>query len=273
MQVQLSRGKDTSTKSSRELGQFKVNRVIAYTMLALGVIALTASAFYASSILAFIGLGLTFWGALLLYITPTRYVKLDLLNAIAPSTLANIEKMLTSSKLNGKGIYLPPKYLRDFESSLVFIPSKNNKILPRPEQIDEEKLYSKNPDGLFLTPPGLALSKLFEKELGTSFTKTDLNYIQNNLPKLLIEEMEIAENVEVEVKDDLITIEITNHIFNEICKETRKLQKTHESIGCPLCSAIACALAKATGKPITIEKEEQSPDGKTTKIQYRILEE
>ena len=256
---------------------FKVNfrfstRIVATSLLILGLIALASSAFYNSSILAFIGLGLTFWGALLFYITPTKYVKMELLNAVAPSTLANIEKILSSSKLNDKGIYLPPKYLRDFESSLVFIPSKNNKTLPKPEEIDEERLFSKNPDGLLLTPPGLALSKLFEKELGTSFTRTDINYIQNNLPKLLIEEMEIAENVEVEVKDDLITIEITNHIFNEICKETRKLQKTHEAIGCPLSSAIACALAKATGKPITIEKEE-SPDGKTTKIQYRILEE
>ena len=247
--------------------------MVASTILILGLISLAASAFYASSILAFIGLGLTFWGALLLYITPTRYVKLDLLNAIAPSTLANIERMLTSSKLNEKGIYLPPKYLKDFESSLIFIPSKANQTLPRPEEIDEEKLYSKNPEGIFLTPPGIALSKLFEKELGTSFTKTDLNYIQNNLPKLLIEEMEIAENVEVEIKDNLITVEIANHIFSEICEETRKLPKTHEAIGCTLSSAIACALAKATGKPIVIENEELSEDGKTTKIQYRILED
>ena len=265
----------TNNKKTKE---FKINirfstRTVASTILILGLVSLAASAFYSSSILAFIGLGLTFWGALLLYITPTRYVKLDLLNAIAPSTLANIEKMLTSSKLNEKGIYLPPKYLKDFESSLIFIPSKANQTLPKPEEIDEEKFYSKNPRGIFLSPPGLALSKLFEKELGTSFTKTDLNYIQNNLPKLLIEDTEIAENVEVEIKDNLITIEITNHIFNEICQETRKLTKTHESIGCPLCSAIACALAKATGNPIIIEKEELSEDGKTTKIQYRILEE
>jgi uncharacterized protein YuzE len=109
--------------------------------------------------------------------------------------------------------------------------------------------------------------------LGTSFTRTDLNYIQNKLPKLLIEDMEIAENVEVGIKEDLITVEITNHVFSEICQETRKLSKTHEAVGCPLSSAIACALAKATGKPITILKEEQSPDGKTTKIQYSVLEE
>jgi predicted transcriptional regulator/uncharacterized protein YuzE len=264
---------DPTITSTKKFEQFEINKIIAYIMLAVGVVSLASSAFYASSILAFIGLGLAFWGALLLYITPTRYVKLDLLNAIAPSTLVNIEKMLTSSKLNGKGIYLPPKYLKDFESSLIFIPSKANQTLPKPEEIDEEKLYSENPEGLFITPPGLALSKLFEKELGTSFTKTDVNYIQNNLPKLLIEDMEIAENVEVEVKEDLITVEITKHIFSEICEEIRKLPKTHETIGCILSSAIACALAKATGKPITIEKEELSEDGKTTKIQYRILED
>jgi uncharacterized protein YuzE len=247
--------------------------MVAYTILILGLVSLAASAFYASSILAFIGLGLTFWGALLLYITPSRHVKLELLNATASPALANIEKVIAGMTLSGKGIYLPPKYLKDFESSLIFIPSKYNQTLPKPEEIDEEKLYSKNTRGMFLTPPGLALSRLFEKELGTSFTKTDLNYIQNNLPKLLIEDMEIAENVEVKTENNIITVEITNHIFNEICQETRKLTKTHETIGCPLCSAIACALAKATGKPVTIEKEELSEDGKTTKIQYRILEE
>ncbi len=79
--------------------------------------------------------------------------------------------MLTSSKLNEKGIYLPPKYLKDFKSSLIFIPSKANQTLPKQEEIDEEKLYSKKQGRISFTPPGLAPSKLFEKELGTSFTK------------------------------------------------------------------------------------------------------
>jgi len=266
---------NTSTikAKTKKLGQFKINKIIAYIMLTLGIISLAASASYASSILAFIGLGLSFWGALLLYITPSRHVKLELLNATTTPALANIEKVIANMELNGKGIYLSPKYLKDFESSLIFIPSKADQTLPKPEEINEEKLYLKNPKGIFLTPPGLALSKLFEKELGTSFTKTDLNYVQNNLPKLLIEDAEIAENVEVKTENNTITIEITNHVFNEICRETRKLQKIRESIGCPLCSAIACALAKATGKPITIEKEEQSQEGKTTKIQYNVLED
>jgi hypothetical protein len=254
------------------LGHFNVNKAIACTMLILGLASLSVSALYVSSILTFIGLGLTFWGALLLYVAPSKHVQLELLNATTTSTLSNIEKIITDSKTSGKGIYMPPKYLKDFESSLIFIPSKATQPLPKPEEVEEGKLYSKNPNGLFLTPPGLALSKLFERELGTSFTKTDLNIIREKLPKLLIEDTEIAENVKIKTENNTTSIEISNHIFNQICQETRRL-KLHESIGCPLCSAIACALAKATGKPITIEKEEQSQDGKTTRIEYCVHEE
>jgi len=251
--------------------QFKIIRIIAFATLILGLISLAASAFYASSILVFIGLGLTFWGAILLYITPTKHVKLELLNATARSTIANIEKLIANTQSSGKGIYLPPKYLEDPESSLIFIPAEADQTLPKPEEIAEEKLYSEKPKGMFLMPPGLALSKMWEKTFGTSLTRTDLNYLQYNLPKLFIKTLKIAKDIDVKKESNTVTIAITKHVFNEICQETRKHQKTHESIGCPLCSALACALAKATGKPVTIEKEEQ--DGETTRIQYRIMED
>ena len=252
--------------------QFKTNKIIAYAMLVVGLASVAASVFVASFILAFIGIALTFWGALLLYIAPSKHVPLELLNATAAANLANIEKILANADLKGKGVYLPPKLLKNFESSLTFIPSTANQTLPTSEEVDEEKLYSKNPKGIFLTPPGLALSKLFEKQLGTSFTRTDLHFIQEKLPKLLIEDMEIAEDTQVKTEDSTVIIEITNHIFKELCEETKKMQRTHMSVGCPLSSALACALAKATGKPVTIEKEEQSEDGKTTTIQYHMLE-
>jgi adenine/guanine phosphoribosyltransferase-like PRPP-binding protein len=63
-----------------------------------------------------------------------------------------------------------------------------------------------------------------------------------------------------------------NHVFEDLCEETRKLKRTHETVGCPLSSALACVLAKATGKPVTIEKEEKLPD-ETTQIQYTVLED
>lgn len=252
----------------RKIGQ---TRLASLFLLALGIFALAFSIVYASSVLAFIGLGLILWGALLLYITPSKHVSLELLNAMATPYLTNIEKIMNAYDLEEKGVYLPPKYLENSESILVFIPSKGDQTLPKLEEVDEEKLHPENPNGVLLSPPGIALSKLFEKTLGTSFTRTDLNYIQNNLPKLLIEEMEIAENVDLKTENNTITMETTNYIFEKICQEARKLRKTHRALGCPLSSAIACAIAKATGKPVIIESNDLSADGRTSKINYRVL--
>jgi hypothetical protein len=105
------------------------------------------------------------------------------------------------------------------------------------------------------------------------FTAISLADLQVKLPNLLVEELEIAEDAEIDAQLDTVTVKLNEHIFSQLCEETRRLKITHESIGCPLSSAIACALAKATGKPVTIEKEEQTQNGKTTEIQYRILED
>ncbi|MCJ7719716.1 hypothetical protein MUO69_07290 [Candidatus Bathyarchaeota archaeon] len=258
-------------KRTRTTKQFNINKPIALGMLTLGLAFLVLSVLYSSNTPAFVGLGLTFWGALLLYVTPTKQVKLELLNATLAPALANTEKMLANLKPCGKGIYLPPKYLTHaLESSIMFIPTKEEQRLPEPEKIDAEKLHSQNPNGIFLTPQGAALSRLFEKELGTSFITVDLEYLQKKLPKLLIENLEIAENIEIKAEDNTITVEITEDVFNNIETE---LSKTRGTMGSILSSAIACALARATGEPIVIEKEELSQDGKTTEIQYRLMEE
>lgn len=246
-------------------------RTIRFIILPLGLLALAASAFNNSYVLAFIGLGLTFWGSLLLYMSRSKYVKLEILNAAVSSALVNLEKMLANAGSSEKGVYLPPKNLRDYTSSLVFVPSKPSKPLPKQEETSIETLNSKNPEGLFLAPPGLALSKLFEKKLQKPFTEIDLDYLQRDLPRLF-DELEITKAMFIKVEGSIVTVELKNHIFEDVCQETRKLKRTHETVGCHLSSAIACALAKSTGKPIIIEKETQDQK-ETTIIQYRILEE
>jgi hypothetical protein len=248
-------------------------QLVVYALLAVGVTLVVISAFYTSSFLAIFGVAIVFWGAVLLYITPSKHVPLTLLTASIISSLINTERILSEANITEKGRYLPPKYLKNFESSLIFIPEKPAQPLPRLEDVIEEKLLPPNRDGVFLTPPGLSLSRLFEKELGVSFTKTDLSYALEKLPKLLIEDLEITKDIQIQIDSDKITIELTGSIFNEVCQETRKLPRTHKSVGCLLSSAVACVLAKAAGKAVTIEKEEQSPDEKTTRIEYQILGE
>ena len=239
-------------------------------MCSVGALLVIVSAFYVSSIIAIIGLAIIFWGAILLYITPVKHVPLTLLNSSAYDSSGIIERVLVELNLTEKGVYLPPRNIKNSDSSLLFIPETPKTPLPNKEEINE-KLYNQQKTGILLTPPGFALSKLFEKQLGMSFIGTDLADLKFKLPKLLIDELEIAENVEVQTQTNIITIQMTNNIFQTVCQETKP--QTHTNVGCLLTSALACVLAKTTGKPITIQNEINSPDTKTTTIKYRIEEE
>jgi len=254
-----------------EKARITVHNALPFFMLSLGLASLLTSFLSNSYILALIGLGLTFWGALFLYMKTTKYVKLELLTAAASSPAINLERMLILAEINSKGIYLPPKLLQDYQSSLIFIPVTVNDTLPKREDVPDEKTLATS-RGLFLTPLGLALSRLFEKELGISFAKLSLSDLTKQLPRLL-EKLGITKTASINVEGEKVTFETGNYIFKDLCMETRKLQRTHETVGCPFSSAIACALAKTTGKPVTIEQEEQNPDGETTTIKYRILKD
>jgi len=89
--------------------QRNLSGAVAYALLFSGAIALITSVFYSSSILAFIGLGLTFWGALLLYIKPVKHVKASLLDSTVISSLRSVDQMIKDLNYKGKAIYLPPR--------------------------------------------------------------------------------------------------------------------------------------------------------------------
>jgi len=88
----------------------------------------------------------------------------------------------------------------------------------------------------------------------------------------LVEDLELAGNTKIQIQGNTITIQITESILDDICRQTDSQQKTHRQVGCLLSSAIACALAKATGKPVTIQNETRNQETKTTKIEYELLE-
>jgi len=261
---------ETRPKPKPKLG---LPKFVSLTLFCAGVVALTVSILFSSSILAFIGLGLTFWGAVLLYIKAEKYIGKALLDSAVFPSLVTLNQVIAELGFKGEAVYLPPKYLRDFESSKVFIAKRERTELPTPKQIQEqeERMYIAHPEGILLTPPGADLTKLFEKTLDTSFTKVDLQYLERDMPRLLVEELEIAENVEIEAKKNIVYAKIVNSIYKNMHAKAETLPKIGISLGCPICSALACAIAKATGKPVIIERYQTSEDGQTLTIEYRLL--
>jgi len=279
--------------ANKRKARLTLQRTVGLAMLLLGLITLLLAIAYSSIIPAFIGLGLTFWGIILLYIQTEEYTKNTILNATATSLLTTLNQTIQELDYKGKAVYLPPKYLNDPEATKAYIPRLRTGKLPPPEQTQklEAQASPRNAQGMLITPPGAELTRLFEKTLGTAFTQMNLDDLQQALPKLLIEDLELATDLEiqqtsstvnrpvdpmitqVEIKHDRIHVKITSSAYADTCKTAQQLPTIHANIGCPLTSAIACAIAKTTGKPTTIENQQTSKDGQTTETEYRILEE
>jgi hypothetical protein len=248
---------------------------IAFIILAFGAASVISSVFYESSSLAFIGLTLIFWGALLFFMKPIRYVKTSLLDSTGISSLTTIDRVISESNYKGKAVHLPPLpyFLKGYKGGAVYISSEKGTLLPPVHEVSGKKVFVKNPQGICIVPPGLSLVNLYEKELGKEFTQVDLEYLKNNLPRLFTKNLEIAKDLEINKENSLIHVKITGSVYKDFCKEVRKLSNVCSSFGCPLCSSIACALSRALGKPITIEKTEVSPDGDVIEAYYRVMEE
>jgi len=281
-------------------------RIAGVALFTLGTVALIVSIIYTSSILALIGLGLIFWAIILAYIQTEEYTKQTVLNATTIGLQSGLDQTLQYLGIKGKAVYLPPKYLNSPESNKIYIPRLETSRLPTPEQTRslENQPITRTSRGLLINPPGAELTKLFEENLSTALMKMDLDSLAQHLPKLLIEDLEIAQNVEMQTMTSVappstfdrkpaddstianlvgvfgvgsahieVHVKITSLGFRDITKQAQQLLSINNGIGCPLTSAIALAIAKAAGKPVTIDHQETSEDGKTVETIYQILEE
>lgn len=225
----------------------------AVVFLFFGTVSLVLSIVFTSYILAFVGLGLTFWGVLFLFISPVTYVKSSLVDSTVAPLLITLDKMLTQLNYQGNVTYLPPRSLKGAKEGVLFIAAEKNSVLPSIEDVSPGKIFT-NPNGICLAPLGHGLVDLFEEELGIDLFKTDFDFLQSNLPRLLIEDLELVKGFEMDINGDIVHVKMRGSVYSNVCSEVRKLTNICSRVGCPICSAIAQALAKATAKAVTIEK-------------------
>ncbi len=223
-------------------------------LIATGLIAFAFSTAYNSSTLALVGLGLLFWGITFTYIRSEEYAKKILLDTTASSQLVTLSQIIKELKYEGKPVYLPPQYFSNQETHKVYISEQQGFGLPTPEQTKEHEndFLMEKPPGVLLVPPGAELATLFEKTLHTSFTKVDLQYLQRRMPKLFIEDLEIAQSFKMETETNKIRITIANSVYKALDVGINGPSAIYSTLGSPISSALACALAMATRKPIVI---------------------
>lgn len=275
------RDKEARTKTKNRI---RLVTVTCWVLLGMGAVSLVCSIVFVSQIFALIGICLVFWGAILLYIQPEEYTKKAFLDAVMPFSSETLNQIINELGYRGKAIYLPPKYFEDPETNKAYLPKRLEAAPPEPNLIlkQEHNFFLNSPEGILFTPPGAQLIKLFEKRLGVSFTQANLQYVKQSLPKLFIEDLEIAENLEIDITPSklsaeengtnygVIHVRITNSVFKQMVKGNPKLSQVYRAVGSPLSSAIACALAKVTGKPLIIDDIRSYDDGRIIDVTYKI---
>jgi hypothetical protein len=241
--------------------------VAGLVMAGVGAVCLILSMTFASTVVAFVGLGLAFWGALLLFIRPRNYVRSDLMDSTALSSLKTIDRVITDLGHKEKGIYIPA---RDPKKTAVFIPSGPLERIPTAEEIGNGTFVN-DPKGIALVPPGLALANLFQRELGGDFSKRRLEELNDPLRKLLIDDLEVVQDFEMRVDGNNVRFKFVEPVYSDFCRKLKSNTALCSSLGCPLCSAMACLVAQVSGKPVELDKDSYSTDGKTVESAYRIL--
>ena len=243
-----------------------------------GILSLAFSIYTTSSVLAFIGLGLTFWGALFFFVRPIKYVQSTLLDSTAITSYSTIDRIIKDLNYKGKSFYIPPypkdiylpEYLKGLKNMIVFISADSDASMPSIEEMAKSRFLLENPKGISIAPPGLGLLTLFEKELKTDLTHLNLNELCDSLSNTILEHFQLAKEIEIKPEKDTIHLKIVDSTYKDLYSKEENLKSIH-LLGCPIVSAIACAIAKATGKMVTIVKDEVSLDNQTIQVWLQIL--
>lgn len=243
-------------------------RAIRLVLVFVGILSFISAVVANSQILAFIGLGLTFWGALFFLITPLRYVEGSLLGSTAASSYQTINRVIADLKITDHGYHIPPfpknaylpDHLRGLKELVVFLPESNDVETPSIEEMAESRFLLQNPKGVLVVPPGAGLLSKIENDFKIDFTNMDLSYLCEVLPQFILDNLGLAEEMEINLQERLVNVKVIGSLYKNLYINEANL-KSISILGCPIISAVACALAKATGKGVTVQNLRVLPNG------------
>lgn len=233
-----------------------VPRMVSYTLIGAGAGGLVASFVFSSAIVVFVGLGLLLWGVLLAYVRTEDYAKRTVLEAVADSRRDAVFELIKTLGYRGVPVFLPPRYLRNLTTCRMFISKFEGAGVPTPEQIRSAGpgLITAEPYGMLIHPVGFELARLFKKTLGARFKGWNIEYLRRNIPKILVEKLELVQEVGIEVEEKSVKVRMVDASFGRLKSESGNSSKS--TFGDTIASAIACIIAEATDNPVVIDKQE-----------------
>jgi hypothetical protein len=256
-------------------GRIDYLRLLYSFLILAGTAALIISIATSEITLAFIGLGLLFWGTTFTYIRTEEYVKKSVLEKII-SQDDTLNRTLKELGFNSKPFYLPPRYFKEPQNHpKAYISKQYPAIIPRPEEIreHESQFHFKSRFGALFTPSGAQLEKLIERTLRKDLSGVDIQYLQMNLSKALIENLELVKKMDVEVEWDILRVKLREPACAGLVVSETSIDSPNYLVDPPLSSAIACAIAKSADRVVTIQNQYANREKNEIVLEYRIIQD
>lgn len=214
---------------------------------------------------AFVGLGLTFWGAIFALIKNDRYVDSALLESTAKSNYSTIDRIVNDLNFNPKAYYIPaypqdasiPQYLNLLKEPVVFI-SESFSGTPPFEELAAGKFWSDNANGLFVASPGAGLLAQMEKQAKLDFSKASIDDLCAMLPHEICGGFSLSKAMDIKILEGGAALRATGVVYADLYRKEPSF-KSVNLLGCPIVSAVASAFAKSTGKTVVIKELTFSP--------------
>jgi hypothetical protein len=234
------------------------------TFVLIGLLLFVYAIIFEMQITALIGLGLVFWGGVFALTRSGKYVETSLLDESAKTAYTTIDRMMNDFNYGQQGYYIPaypfdsnlPEYLQNLRQSVVYI-SDSFDGKPSVDELVVGKFISKN-GGLYIISPGFAIIGQIEKELKLDFTETSLQELCDVLPKCFNEMFNLSRFSELILTPNGAYFKASGLIYESLYRSESQL-KSVSVLGCPVVSAVACALSKASGKVVFIKEYTSSP--------------
>ena len=192
-----------------------------------------------------------------------RYVKLRVANKAVLSSLYTLRGLLSHLGIDGEGIYIPTA---KGDSVKIFLPKNRNSSLPNINEATSSMVVLEN--GFILPPVGNGLLQLYEEELG-DIRNFDLDYLKEWLPRVLVEGLKIAEKMEITQDGENIHVKLTASSFSQLC-QNKEVSQICRTVGCPVNSSIAEAIAKNTGRVVYYVNCVHNPSTRITEATYKL---
>lgn len=201
-------------------------------------------------------------GSAFVFTSMESYVKTRPANLSVRAPLMSLHQSLVGAGLTGRVLYVPGK--REGEQVKMFV--------PKPD-VGSTK-FSEDPflgdaHGVLLTPPGEGVVKILAEELDGLADK-ELKYLEEWLPRAVVEGLGLAESMKLEVKDDDIKVEIRRPSFQSLCQDAELNETVCLRFGCPFSSGVAASLAESTGRVVKFVTCGHDSNKETSSGLYRL---